>query len=265
MLAAQERERTHALARFEAEKADLQQRINALTAKAERKRPAPVPSDPYTPTRRRIELEPPSEERRAAPERSLSIQDTDRHKDMTWNPIIEESKAQTAEHWFRNCKDQHLKTKEKALKFVEEQKYIMCLEVVNSAYPQNHPHRKEAAHMFAQSARTAGVNEGTSEHGALVTFYKFCCVKVHGEPQPPEAEVRKPASQTGALAVTAKDFTDFGKAISSIMSDQVKDTLSDAANLFEQQHKAGPADSGCFNSGPRSKHQVLPAEPHRHR
>ena len=137
--------------------------------------------------------------------------------------------------------DQHLKTKEKALKFVEEQKYTTCLEVANSAYPQNHPYRKEAAHMFAQSARTAGVDEGTSEYGALVTFYQFCCVKVHGEPQPPEVEVQGPATQTGALAVTAKDFTDFGKAISNIMSNQVEDTLGDAANLFKQQHKAGPA------------------------
>ena len=95
--------------------------------------------------------------------------------------------------------------------------------------------------MFAQSARTAGVDEGTSEYGALVTFDQFCCVKMHGEPQPPEVEVQGPATQTSALAVTAKDFTDFGKAISNIMSNQVKDTLGDAANLFKQQHKAGPA------------------------
>ena len=163
MLAAQERTRAHELARFEGEKADLQRRISALTGRAERKRPAPVAHEPYTPTRRRIDLEPLSEERRPAPDLHLSIQDTDLHKDTTWNPIVAESKAQTAEQWFRNCKGQHLNNKEKSLKFVEEQKYTTCLEVVNSAYPQNHPHRKEAARMFAQSARTAGVNEGTSD------------------------------------------------------------------------------------------------------
>ena len=105
MIAAQERERAHALERFDAEKADLQRRINSLTVRAERKRPAPVPSDPYTPTRRRVGLEPPSEERRPSPERPLSIQDTDLHKDTTWNPIVVESKKQTSEYWFRNCKD----------------------------------------------------------------------------------------------------------------------------------------------------------------
>ena len=90
--------------------------------------------------------------------------------------IVVEAKERTAEQWFRTCTEQHLDGKEKASKFVQEQKYKTCLEVVNSAYPQNHPTRKEAAHMFAQGGKIAGINEGTSEYGALVTFYQHCCV-----------------------------------------------------------------------------------------
>ena len=86
-------------------------------------------------------------------------------------------------------------------------------------------------------------------------------MKVHGESQPPEVEIREQATHTGALVVTAEDFKDFGIAISNIMTNQVKDTLGDAANLFKQQHKAGPRG---LDSGPCKKHQVLPAEPHRY-
>ena len=131
--------------------------------------------------------------------------------------------------------------KDKASNFIQEQKYKTCLEVVNSAYPQNHPARKEAAHMFAQGGRAAGINEGTSDYGALVTFYQHCCAKVHGSPKPPENDPPMPASQAGALAVTAKDFSDFGVTISNLMTKQVQSTLGDAASLFRQQHTAGPA------------------------
>ena len=243
MLEAQERSKAHEQARLEAEKVSLNRRIQEMQHKADRKRPAPmrIPMDPFTPTKRRRNAGPQSEERKPAPQSSqLSIPSTE-SQGNTWKPIIAEAMGQTLEQWFRHCKEQHLEIGGDARRFVEEQNYRSCLSVVNSAYPQNYPARKEAAHMFAQSARTKGIEEGTREYGALVTFYQHCCIKIHGDSKPPEASIPSQVPQNGTMAVTAKDFSDFGLAISNIMTNQVKNTLGDAANLFTQQHKAGPA------------------------
>lgn len=80
----------HELARAEAERSDLDRRVREFQGRAEGKRPRvpDVPEHPYTPersTRRRIDLEPPSGERKPAPQASqLSIRNS-AHMDDTWN------------------------------------------------------------------------------------------------------------------------------------------------------------------------------------